>query len=124
MGTSYFFNATIYWNGTLLSEHARGSIAVKTEGERRNYTTAKGFAGITPGWQHIIIEVESAEAAADFEMDPGAIQEALDGGDILVFVNGRTLTGKGDITEDNFSVALEHNHSLCFTFEGRDWSIS
>jgi hypothetical protein len=65
------------------------------------------------------VSVENAVPTADFELDPGAVMENLDDGELTIFAAGRTITSKGFITEDNFSHAFESQSKLSFEFTGQ-----
>jgi hypothetical protein len=113
-----YTKATVYWNGTLLSEES--SVTVKRmSGAQPVKTTAKGFAGMSPGAPMMTVSVENAVPTADFELDPGAVMENLDDGELTIFAAGRTITSKGFITEDNFSHAFESQSKLSFEFTGQ-----
>jgi len=118
-----YTKATVYWNGTLLSEES--SVTVKrVSGAQPVKTTAKGFAGMSPGAPMMTISIDSAVPAADFELNPGPVIENLEDGEITVFAGGRTLTSKGFITDDNFTHAVESQSKLSFEFTGQfaDWT--
>lgn len=118
-----YTKATVYWNGTLLSEES--SVTVKrVSGAQPVKTTAKGFAGMSPGAPMLSISIDSAVPSSDFELNPGPIIENLEDGEITVFAAGRTLTSKGFITDDNFTHAVESQSKLSFEFTGQfaDWT--
>lgn len=123
MGTSNFSNVTIYWNGTLLSEHARGS-NTSTKMALPVATTAKGFAGMIIGSQKSTASVMSAEPADNLWLHIGSVMSNLDQGEIMIVGSLRTIKSNGLISQNNFQSAIEHNSPLCFMFEGRGWSTS
>jgi hypothetical protein len=117
-----YTKATVYIDGNLLSEEA--SVTVKrSTGSQAVKTTAKGYAGESPGAPMTEIQVENAVPAADFELNPGQYMANLDSAEVTIFAAGNTLTVTGFIYEDNFSHAVESQSKLSFSARGpfADW---
>lgn len=108
--------------GALLTEE--GSVDVqRATNSQEVKTTAKGYAGESPGAATVQIQVTSAVPAADFEMNPGPYMAALKQAEVSVFAAGKQLNAKGFIIADTFKHAVDSPGSLEFTFRGAfvDW---
>ncbi len=113
-----YTKATVYLNSKLLSEESSVTIKRST-GSQPVKTTAKGYAGESPGAPMCEITVENAVPSADFELDPGQFMLDLENVELTVFAAGRTATSKGFIYEDNFSHAVENQSKLSFSMRGQ-----
>lgn len=115
--TQQYTNATIYVDGSLLSEAA--SVQVTRNNNDQPVTTiARGFAGVSKGAAVTEITVESAVPSADFELNPDKYMETSKEVEVTVFAAGRTLTSKGFIMSDSFQYGVNQSSSLSFQFMG------
>lgn len=113
-----YAKATVYIDGTLLSE-AAGVTVKQVGGGSPVKTIAKGYAGRSPGAPMTMISVDNAVPSADFEFNPGSVINNVSVVEVTVFAGGRTLTSKGFITDSNFTYAVESQSKLTFEFEGQ-----
>jgi hypothetical protein len=112
-----YTKALVYIDGGLLSEEATVTVRRNT-GSQPVKTTAKGYAGESPGAAMTELDVENAVPSADFELDPGKYMANLDTAEVTIFAAGRTLTTKGTIFSDNFAHGVETAAKLSFNFRG------
>jgi hypothetical protein len=117
-----YTKATVYIDGSLLSEEASVSVDRST-GSQPVKTTAKGYAGESPGAPMMEIEVSNAVPAADFELNPGEYMANLESCEVTIFAAGSTLTATMFIYKDNFKHAVESQSNLSFSARGPfgDW---
>jgi len=122
MALQLYTLASIFVDGSLLAEEVSVGID-RNMRVQEVMTVAKGFAGISPGAAMIMITVDNAVPAADFELNPGARMKGLAVVELTVFAAGRTLTSKGFFIEDNFSHAVNSESKLNIKFVGEmaDW---
>jgi hypothetical protein len=108
--------------GMLLTEEGYVDVQRATNSQEVK-TTAKGYAGESPGAATVQIQVTSAVPAADFEMNPGPYMAALKQAEVSVFAAGKQLNAKGFIISDSFKHSVDGVSSLEFTFRGTfvDW---
>lgn len=112
-----YSKAIIYVNSNVLSEEA--SVTIKRSSNSQPVkTTAKGYAGESPGAAMTEITVTNAVPAIDFEFNPGIFINELDNVELTIFAAGRTLTVIGSIIDDNFSHAVDSEAKLEFSFRG------
>lgn len=117
MALQLYTLAAIYVNGALLSEESSVGIDRDTNAQQV-LTVAKGFAGLSPGAQMTMINVDNAVPSADFELNPDKFMKGLAVVEITVFAAGRTLTTKGFVIKDNFQHAVNSDSKLSFSFIG------
>lgn len=113
-----YTKATVYLNGKLLTEESSVDIT-RTTGSQPVKTTAKGYAGESPGSPMCEVTCENAVPSADFEVDAGSYMLDLEVVELTIFAGGRTATSKGTIYEDNFSHAVDNQSKLRFKFRGQ-----
>lgn len=120
--TQLYTNATVYVDGSLLSEAASVQVERDSNSQLVN-TIARGFAGVSPGAAITKISVSNAVPAADFELNPGKFLLANKEVEVTVFAGGRTLTSKGFIMSDSFQYSTGSSSELSFQFTGgpSDW---
>lgn len=117
-----YTKAVVYVNSNLLTEESNVTIK-REDGGNPVKTTAKGYAGRSPGAPMTNITVRNAVPSADFEFNPGVFINQTEEVEITVFAAGRTLTVVGFITSDNFQHGVDSAAELEFEFEGgpSDW---
>jgi hypothetical protein len=117
-----YTKATVYIDGSLLSEESKVSIK-RTTGAQIAKTVAKGLAGVTPGSPMMEISISSAVPSADFELNPGKYMKLLQPTEVTIFAAGRTLTTKGFVMSDSFTHAVDSASALDMeiTAQWTDW---
>lgn len=123
MSTQLYTLAEVYVNGRKLLEEASVKVTRDPKAQPVN-TVARGFAGMSPGAKELMITVESAVPAADFELNPGPFIKTMEPIKLTIFAAGRTLESNGFITKDDFSHAVNSEAKLSFDFLGEfaDWT--
>jgi hypothetical protein len=103
-------------DGALLTEES--SVQVRRASNAQIVqTTAKGFAGVSPGAPMVNISIKNALPAADIEYDAGDVITSLAVVEIgVIHPSGKQLVAKGFILEDTFghSVGSESNYDFEF----------
>lgn len=113
-----YSRALVCVNGKLLSEEASVTVTQNSGAQVVN-TTAKGFAGVSPGAGNTEIDVDNAVPAAGFEYDPTDPMYNNEPVELAVTLsNGDTLTCKGFIMSQSFKHAVNSESSLSFKFTG------
>lgn len=116
-GLQLYTLAYVLVNGAILTEEASVTVNRATNSQAVN-TTAKGYAGESPGAPNCEIQISSAVPSADFELDPGKFMKALTQVEIGVLVAGKLLTTKGFIVSDSFKHSVNSESMLDFSFRG------
>lgn len=97
--------------GSMTVRRSTNSIAVST--------TAKGYAGESPGAAMVEIDVENAVPAAGFEYDAGDDMEALEFVEIgCIGPGGKVLKARGAIIEDTLQGGVNAESKYSFKFRG------
>lgn len=104
-------------DGKLLTEEGSIQVTRATNSQAVN-TVAKGYAGESPGAATVEIQVTNAVPAADFELDAGAIMQALKTVEMGVIAAGKQLVARGFIVTDSFKHSVNSESSYDFTFRG------
>ncbi len=120
--TQLYTLAYVLVKGRILAEE--GSVEMdRATNSQAVETTAKGYAGESPGAATIQLQVTSAVPSADFEMNPGPYMANLTEVEIAVMAAGKQLTATGFIIADSFKHSVNAASSLQFTFRGafKDW---
>lgn len=123
MSTQIYTFAEVYVDGRKLMEQA--SVKVTRDSKAQPvYTVARKFAGMSPGAEELMISIESAVPASDFELNPGAYIKAMKPVKLTIFAGGRTLETNGFFTKDDFSHSVNAEAKLSFDFMGEfaDWT--
>lgn len=88
-------------------------------------TLAKQYAGESPGAARMEVSITVHVPTADFELNPGKFIKKSESVQIdIVHPNGKTLTSKGFILDDNLDEAVNSAVKLVFNFRGgyADWT--
>ena len=110
-------------NGALLTEESSVE-ATRTTGSKAVKTTAKGYAGESPGAQMVEIHVTNAVPSADFEFNPGPFMASLQKVEVgLVGPAGKQLKASGFIVQDTLKHSVDNESTIDFQFRGQfaDW---
>ena len=82
-------------------------------------TTAKGYAGESPGAKNCEIDVDNAIPSTGFELDPGPYLNALQQAEVgLVGPGGLRAVSKGFIISDTIKHSVNTESILSFKFRG------
>jgi len=104
----------VYANGKLLAEEAQATFSRQTNASNV-VTTAKGFAGQTPGGAMCSVNVTNAVPVSGFELDVGQYMNELKQLELVIFTAGKSCNVKVFVTDDNLSHAMNSNANLAFT---------
>lgn len=115
--TQLYTLAYVLWKGRIMAEE--GSVSLdRTTGSQEVKTTAKGYAGESPGAAMVQMQVTSAVPASAFDVDPGEQMENLEEVEVGLLAAGKTLVAKGYIISDSFKHSVDNPSSHEFTFRG------
>ena len=132
-----YSNAEVYINGSKLVEEANVSVSRHTNAQKQ-YTLARGFAGMVTGCSEIEIKVTNAVPSAKFELNPGSFMgmspntDTSRGGgvfgglrplEVTIYAASSQLHTRGFMTSDNFNHAVNAASTLEFALvcDPADW---
>lgn len=106
----------------LLTEEASVQVNRASNSQAVN-TTAKGYAGESPGAPTVEIQVTNAVPAAGFEFDAGKYINGLIPAEIGVVAAGKQMKAVGFIISDSFKHSVNSESQYDFTFRGsfKEW---
>lgn len=125
MALQVYTLVTVLVDGALLTEESQVSVDRDSRAQEVA-TTAKGFAGFSPGAPITRIEVDNAVPSSDFELNPGKFFTTpgdLIPCEITLFAASRTLTSKGFVIKDTLRHGVNAEARISFSFVGEpaDW---
>jgi len=132
-----YSQAEVYINGSKLAEEASVTVTRNTSAQKQ-YTLARGFAGMVAGPSDIEIKVTNAVPSAKFEINPGSFMgmgpntDTNRGGssvggllqlEVTIYAASSALHTRGFLVSDNFSHAVNAASSLEFSLvcDPADW---
>lgn len=97
-----YSSASVFINGSLLSEEASVSLEKKS-GLNPVYTVSNGLSGMSQGAATIEVSIESAVPSADFEFNPDGFMIVGEVVELRVVMANRETNVKGFITDASYS---------------------
>lgn len=104
-------------NGRLMTEEFSVSVS-RSSNSQPVQTTAKGYAGESPGGAMTEVDVTSAVPAADFEYNAQDAIEGLIPVEVGVIMAGKQAIVKGFIIADTFKHSVNSESSYDFKMRG------